>query len=319
MSTIIAPVKRFLRNPVLRREMDSRMRSIFGALSISFWLLLLSGIFLIAYAANVAISNEFNNGAVVNVGRIGREIFEWVLSGMIALILFLVPAFTSGAIAGERERRTLLPLQVTLLSPLSIVAGKVSAAVAFTILLLVMSTPLLAISFLVGGVTILDVVKAMFMLVLTAVLVGSIGVAISAAVKRVVSSIVLTYGAVLLMCIGTFVGLGVWVLVEDVWGSGNGYPPREIVAMNPFVATADIFDAGQSGLGLGDTATPLGGLRSMLDEFERDGDWWFDANDPDAPDGTAVWRWYVVGAALMTYLSIGFGIRKIRAPAESER
>lgn len=315
VSAVVEPLRRFTRNPVLRREMDQRMRSKGGAMSITLWLVLLSGIFLITYGANVAISDQFNTGAVVNVGRIGRELFEWTLSGMMALILFLVPAFTSSAIAGERERQTLLPLQVTLLSPLSIVGGKIAAALVFTVLLLVLSTPLLAISFLVGGVTVFDVIKAMLMLMVTALLVGSIGVAISSRVRRVVTATVLSYGVILLLCIGSFVGLGVWAIVEEIVDN-NPSPPKELIAMNPFVATADVFDPGPSGLGFRDTTSPMGWSRDLLDSLDNE-DWWFD--ERDAVEQTSVWRWYLTGTALITYLSVGFATRQVRAPAETER
>src|SRR5205085_1967042 len=66
----------------------------------------------------------------------GRSIYHWLLFVMLALICFIVPGLTAGAIAGERERQTLIPLQITLLSPRSIVFGKLLASLAFVVLLL---------------------------------------------------------------------------------------------------------------------------------------------------------------------------------------
>src|SRR5205085_6000411 len=90
----------------------------------------------------------------------GRSIYHWLLFVMLALICFIVPGLTAGAIAGERERQTLIPLQITLLSPRSIVFGKLLASLAFVVLLVVAALPFLSVSFLLGGVAASEVVKA---------------------------------------------------------------------------------------------------------------------------------------------------------------
>ena len=53
------------------------------------------------------------------------------------MALLVVPAFTAGAVAGERERHTFELLYTTPLSPFSIVAGKVIASTGYLLLLLV--------------------------------------------------------------------------------------------------------------------------------------------------------------------------------------
>lgn len=310
MNAVLSPFRALLNNPVLRREMDDRIRSRSGAVLITVWLLALSGVFWLAYVANVALTSEFNDAAIVDVARIGRQMLDWTLTGMLSLVLFLVPAFTSGAVAGERERGTLLPLQVSMLSPLSIILGKISAGLAFTMLLVVMTAPLLAISFLVGGVTAFDVVKGMFMVLVTAGMIGSIGVAISARVKRVQTAVVMTYGATLLFVIGPFAALLLWVVLGGVFTGEFDETdfPKDLLAFNPYFATADIFDH----TGRGGADTPLAAGREMIDGIN---DWRGNNNE----DETRVWRWYLVIAALCTYLSIGAGVRRVRAPAETER
>lgn len=313
-------VKSLLENPVLRREMDERMRTRRGAIAITVWLLLLSGIFLLVYQANSAFAG-FDFAVTIDVGRIGREIFEWILFGMLVLTLFLVPAFTSGAIAGERERQTLVPLQMTSLSAFSIVWGKIAAALVFVMLLILLTAPLLAMSYLVGGVTVWDIVKGLAMVMLTAVMTGSLGVALSSKAKRVQSATVMAYGVVLLLSIGTFIALGALAIVDETRGNDEVSVPKEILALNPFAATADVFDAGGSPLGFGDTATPFGVLRSLLDELDRSR--WDNVIVPalaeDPRRSTSLWRWYVVGAIAVTYLSVAYATGRVRAPAVSER
>lgn len=308
-------VQKWIRNPVLRREMQERMQTRRGAIAITFWLVLLSAAFLLVYQTNATLGDF--GGPVVDVGRIGREIFEWVLFVMLLLVLFLVPAFTSSTVAGERERQTLVPLQVTLLSPAQIVIGKIAAAVVFVVLLVVLTAPLLAASFLIGGVSIGDMVRGLLMVLLTAVVVGSLGVACSATAKRVQTATVLTYAIVLAMAVGTLIGLGALALVDAMRGFDTVNPPKEILMFNPFVATADVFDSGSSILGFGDTATPLGGLRSLLDELDSsDRDFIL---GPERDETTRIWRWYVVASIALTYSAVVYAASKVRAPAEAER
>ena len=118
------------RNPVLRRELDERAASKRAAVAMSLWLLLLTGLALLvyyAYTADGSLDPVSNDSA-----RIGKDLFEWTLFGMMGLVLFLVPAFTASSVAGERTRQTLIPVQMTTLGPLAIVLGKSLAAIAFT-------------------------------------------------------------------------------------------------------------------------------------------------------------------------------------------
>src|SRR5690606_38377546 len=123
--------------------------------------------------------------AASQVASAGRGIFEWLVFFMVLMVLFLVPGVTSGAIAGERERQTLVPLQVTLLRPTSILLGKIGASSAFLLLLLVATTPLLAVSYLIGGVSIAQVLSAVGMVGLIGLTLAAVSAGTAACVRRV--------------------------------------------------------------------------------------------------------------------------------------
>jgi ABC-type transport system involved in multi-copper enzyme maturation permease subunit len=69
-----------------------------------------------------------------------------------ALIVLLTPGVTAGAIAEEKERRTLEFLLTTELSGYEIVLGKLVARIAYMLLLLLTGLPVLALLQLLGGV-----------------------------------------------------------------------------------------------------------------------------------------------------------------------
>ena len=309
-----------LRNPVLRREMDERAASTRAAVAMTAWLLLLSGLALLVYLAYS--SNTGFDPVTDDSARIGKDLFEWTLFGMLGLVLFLVPAFTASAVAGERTRQTLIPVQMTTLSPLSIVLGKTLAAVAFTVLLVVAAAPILALAFLIGGVGLGDVAKGLAMVVLTAVVVGAVGIMFSALFRKVQGAIVMTYGFVLAISVGTFILLGVVAVFQNIGHDGFGpqpVPPKELLVPNPFVALADATGGSDAGVG----TNALSGLRSLVEELERERRW-FDVIGPDVAEleqreTTAVWRWHLVGSILVVYTALYLATGRLRTPAPTER
>lgn len=299
------------RNPVLRRELAERAASKRAAVAVTLWLVLLSGLASLVYYVYT------NTGQVDPVttdsAQIGKDLFEWTLFGMLGLVLFLVPAFTASSVAGERTRQTLIPVQMTTLSPLAIVLGKSLAAIAFTVLLVVIAAPILAVAFLVGGVGFADIFKGLGMIILTAVMLGTVGIMFSALFRKVQSAIVMTYGFVLAIVLGSFIALGVVAAVQNVRADGFGptpVPPKELVAINPFVGLADFTTGSDVNFG----TNPLTGLRLMISSLENDG---LDGAGPD--ETTAVWRWYVVFSVLMIYSSLHVATNRLRTPAETER
>ncbi len=309
-----------IRNPVLRREMDERAASNRAAVAMTVWLLLLSGLALLVY---LAYSSDTGFDPVTDdSARIGKDLFEWTLFGMLGLVLFLVPAFTASAVAGERTRQTLVPVQMTTLSPLSIVLGKTLAAVAFTVLLVVAAAPILALAFLIGGVGLTDVAKGLGMVILTAVVLGAVGIMFSALFRKVQGAIVMTYGFVLAISIGTFILLGVVAIFQSIENDDFGpspNPPKELLAVNPFVALADA--TGGPDANVGNNA--LSGLRSLVEELERERQW-FDVVGPNVQElenqeTTALWRWYIVASILAVYTSLYVATGRLRTPAPTER
>lgn len=304
-------VPRPLKNPVLRRELIERVKGVKGAVFVSIWLALLTGILLLAYFGSVQQIEDqqsFNLGGldVGSLGRIGRQVFEWVLFGMVLLVLFLVPGLTAGTITGERERQTLVPLQMTLMRPYEIVIGKLASALAFLVLLVVAAMPLLAASLLVGGIGIFDVVRGIGTLIFTGLVLGAVCVMVSSWFHRTTAATVLSYGASMIFAVSSFVLILAWLIIDSalLGGSGNDYPV-ELLSFNPFAGIADALPrAGGS-----DTASPFGGLRSQIDD--RSGGF--------GERGLRVWIWYyVIGTALLV-LSVWRAARSIRTPAETER
>ena len=133
-------------NPVLTRELRASLRNAraFGLLAL--YVALLGAVVTANFPGDVNIDLQSDGGAR------GRDLFFWLFGGQIALILAILPALSTGALAQERERQTLQPLILTPLSPLQIVWGKAGGVLSLVGLMLLATLPLTSLCFLLGGV-----------------------------------------------------------------------------------------------------------------------------------------------------------------------
>lgn len=269
-TVVDAPVKagRAPLNPVLARELRVRLRSGRAWVLLTAYLLLLGLICFLVYEAEAGssrASNPFDVGfappSPTEFATVGRSIFEWLVFFMLLLVLFLVPGLTSGALAGERERQTLVPLQVTLLAPWQVVVGKLGASFAFLALLALATAPLLSVAYLIGGVTVAAVLQGLGLVLFTGLAMTCLTLLCSAVFRRVQAATVAAYSVMLALTLGSFL---VWVaagIVDESRGSDPANPPAFLLATNPLFTTADVLDGS-------DVADFGGGVGSPFEPFQ---------------------------------------------------
>lgn len=322
-------MRALLDNPVLLRELRTRMTGRRAAVVLVFWLVFNGGVLALVYlgAENVA-EQRFGFDGFASTVDIGRGIFEWTLFGMLLLVLFIVPAQAAGAIAGERERQTLVPMQVTLLGPGRILVGKLLASVAFLVLLIVAAVPLLAVGYLVGGIGLADVGAGTLAVLACGFALAAMCIAVSTFARRVQSATVLSYALVLALTLGTFVAYGAYAVVDQSRGSDRTDPPDSLLLPNPVALVSDVvgeFDGGQ-------LPSPFDGVFSVVNERRDE----FDVvagggggaglvfEDEFAPRrrepaGFRFWMASLGMLALGAVGSLGLAARRLHTPAETER
>lgn len=259
-------------NPVLRRELLERWRGKRALIVITGYLALL-GIFtiLLAWIGLNLLNQQFRfegGGATGSGPMLGRFLVENLLAVTLGLALLLAPAYASTQISGERERKTLALLRITLIRPGQIVLGKLGASVAWLLLLILAAVPLMAIGFFLGGITLPQVLRGMFTLICMTVAIASIGIGISSMTKRSTPALIITLMTVGAITIGTlFAGL-----VEGVsrdFSFNGGRPVSTLV--NPFVALADAVDANRGASFFGSRLdSVLTGFGALLPNEEQD-------------------------------------------------
>ncbi len=215
-------------NPVYKKELKISVRSIRLSLVIFAYNALLAMIGLLAFYFNFD-ANGYRNISYSSV----LVVYTMIAILEFALILFVVPAFTANAIAGERERQTLEILLTTTLKPEQIIIGKLMSSISTIILLVFSSFPVMAIVFAVGGVRFVDLLQFMVFACITSVFIGSIGVLFSTFFKKTVPATVFTYGAVVILTLGTLATLLIIYLLVVQSYENNYYNSGAVGNYNP--------------------------------------------------------------------------------------
>ncbi|MCY4022045.1 MAG: hypothetical protein OXF32_01205 [Anaerolineaceae bacterium] len=187
-------------NPVMRKEFRGRMRGPRSFIVLTVYLGLMSAFTALLYLV-------FGSGTVQGtgsaaIGAIGRVLFIGLVSIELLLILFIAPAFTAGAITGEREFGTWDLLQTTLLVRPALLIGKLESALGYILLLLFSSIPLQSIAFLFGGVTLAELVVSFAVLSVTAIVLGTLGIYFSAHTTRTLTASMRAYTVALGLLFG---------------------------------------------------------------------------------------------------------------------
>lgn len=215
-------IKNFHWNAVYLKESKLRVRNVKFALTVLFYNLILIGIaifgFTVAFNTTMTGRIEYSNAIALYATLIAIE------AGM---VMFLVPAFTAGSIAGEREKQTLEILLTTTLKPGQIVWGKLMSSISMVLLLIVSTLPTISIIFTIGGVEILDLLEFVLVIFVCTLLIGSIGIWASVMMKRTVPATVFAYGGIILLCVITV------VIVGFVWGIRTLYYTRTVAQGSP--------------------------------------------------------------------------------------
>ncbi len=179
-------------NPVVLKELRSRMRGGRAFILITAYLVLLGG--LVSFLFLGFYTSSRSPGSISNITQtMGKTVFGVVVGMELMMVCFVAPALTAGAISAERERQTYDLLRTTLLRGRALVFGKLVSALSFLLLLLVVAFPLQSLAFLFGGVAIEEVLIAFLILVITAITFSAIGLFISSFTKRILASTVISY------------------------------------------------------------------------------------------------------------------------------
>lgn len=230
-------------NPVLRRELLERWRGRRAVLVLSLYVAAIGALLLLLRWFGTAILAERSQwGAITGAAAgplLGRFLVENLLAIVLGLVLLVTPGYAAAQLSGERERRTLGLLRITLVRPRSIVLGKLGASSAWIVLLVLVTAPLAATAMVLGGVELIDLLGGILVIVGTAVAVAAIALAVSSRARRTTGAVVATYAIVLLLVGGTVAG----AIAQFAMNDFRRIDTPTALYLNPYLALADATNA----------------------------------------------------------------------------
>ena len=128
------------------------------------------------------------------------------------ILSLVVPIITSGSISGEREKQTLDIMLTTPMKPFSIALGKLGSAMMMVMMYMITSVPVIAIAFVLGGMSWWALLGLIGMMLYLGIYVGSVGIFCSSVVKKSIMATVLTI----------VIGIGIIIVTLVIFAIGNG-------------------------------------------------------------------------------------------------
>ncbi|MDM5232001.1 MULTISPECIES: ABC transporter permease [Lysinibacillus] len=275
-------------NPVLVKELKLRFRSFKSFSGLMFYLAVLC-IFIAGFL-------------LLTTGFTGRGFFRPDTSFMMfavltilqmALVLFITPSLTAGAISSEREKQTLNILLTTTQSSTQIIIGKLLSSVAFLVLMLIAGLPLYSLVFLFGGVSPSQLISIFLFYLVTVVAIGSIGVMFSTITKRTIVAMIATYGSIIFL--GGITAFFFFLTMAfhqsgNTIGTNTSYMTYFWASINPGALMLTLISPE-----MGDALSELSGVK------------------------LPVWITYLIAYILIIVLCLTIAIKKLRANMKSNR
>lgn len=229
-------------NPVIQREFFGILRS-----KKAFVMLLV-----LTVAFSLAVLMRWPSDASVDLsGNQSMEVFRIFGYGLLAGVVFLVPAFPATSIVNEKNSGTLALLLNSPLSSLSIYVGKISGVLLFSLLVLFCSLPASAACFAMGGIDLRQELGLLYLVLALLVLqYATIGMLVSSYVQSSDAGVRITYTVVLGLLFLTLLPAA-FIKGTGDWGSGLGTLATWIRNFSPLPAVTEIMghdDVASAGL-----------------------------------------------------------------------
>ncbi len=228
-------------NPILKKEMVVGSRS----MKMSWAIMAVCGI-LTAIVVFILLINSYTSSSGIGYSYRSLVVLFPVLGCTeCGLLSLMIPVITSGSISGEREKQTLDIMLTTPVSPMSIVTGKLWSAMMIVMMYMIASVPVMAIAFILGGLSWINLFGLFIMLLYLGIYVGSVGIFCSSFVKKSIAATILTIVIGVGILVGTTLVYYIGFIIINAYkvSTGNAFDtelgPVFVFLFNPY---SPIFD-----------------------------------------------------------------------------
>ena len=200
-------------NPVVKKDVKVQARSMKICWGVFAYELILALVFFLA----MSIIQGESRYSTSNVYSAMVWLYPVLAVTQLIILGLVVPVRTASAISGEKERQTFDIMMTTGMSPFSVIMGKVMTAIVQGMFFVVASMPVMALSFIIGGMSWAYLFLFLGIAFLVSLFAASIGILCSSLCKKSISAVIMSYVFYLLFFLGTAVPLIIyWIVVANL-------------------------------------------------------------------------------------------------------
>ena len=221
-------------NPIVKKDLQVTVRSMRMSWGLFAYEAALTVAFLLALLVIQEESSYMPDG---NIYSSLVYLFPVVAAAQVCIVALYVPIITASSISGEKERQTFDIMLTTCMSPFSIVFGKVASAVIRILFFVAASTPIMALSFVVGGLSWSNLFYYLLAIILFSVFSGSIGILSSAFCRKSVAAVLLSFVMYFVIYFMTYLPL----IYCGIFGRGKYGESLLPLLVNPMIFFEEFF------------------------------------------------------------------------------
>lgn len=186
-------------NPIVKKDVKVQSRSMKICWAVFAYELILALVFFMA----IFIIQGNSRYSTENI--YSSMVWLYPVLGVTQLVVLglVVPVQTASSISGEKERQTFDIMMTTSMTPFSIIMGKVMTAIVQSMFYVVASMPIMALSFIIGGVSWGYLFWFLGVAFLVSFFTASIGILCSSLCKKTIGAVILSYIFYLVFFVGT--------------------------------------------------------------------------------------------------------------------
>lgn len=181
-----------IKNPIILKEARARMRGIKSYVPLSIYSILLSLIVYITFLVIYIIAAKWDFHLAYDK-EYGRDLFIALSYIQIVLIFIISTAFNVGAITQEIEHKTYKFLKVTPLSSFDILIGKILSTIIYSLLLLVISLPIIFLTVILGGISYIEIIKTYIIILSYTIFISSFAFYTSTIYSKTTTAVAVFY------------------------------------------------------------------------------------------------------------------------------
>lgn len=254
-------------NPIIKKDVKVQSRSYKMCVEVFVYEIIMALVFFVAMIFITRQNRYSDDNVYASIVWLYPvlAVTQWVILGVI------IPIHTSSAISGEKERQTFDIMMTTSMTPWSIIMGKVMTAVLQGMLFVVASVPVMALTFVVGGLSWSYLFWFIAIALLVSLFAASIGIMCSSICRKSITAVIVSYGIYMIFFIVT--ALPVYLIGPMTDYAKDAEDMIGCLLLNPAVYLAEF---------VGQTMTQESMIGNMIDQtknmpimkFLSSGYWW---------------------------------------------